>query len=168
MNLKKFTTLLFVLLFATASVVFAANNTRNVYSVYSDNFNGAHFYGLDDNVPESDIDGIKFDVWADQWTPGGTMLSESVESTSGDPAPEGNKYMRYTWKQYTWAGCGYTRINKNVLYYGNGKFTGRLIICFQISRHIHEHFIYRINMDIFGSYVFQIYIVDVCTDFHVS
>ena len=109
MNLKRFTTLLFVLLFATASVVFAANNTRNVYSVYSDNFNGAHFYGEYDDVPESDIDGIKFDVWADQWTPGGTMLSESVESTSGDPAPEGNKYMRYTWKQYTWAGCGYTR-----------------------------------------------------------
>lgn len=109
MNFKKFISLLFVFLFATATVVFAANNTRNVYSVYSDNFNGAHFYGLNDNVPESDTDGIKFDVWEDQWTPGGTLASESVESSATDPAPEGNKYMRYTWKQYTWTGCGYTR-----------------------------------------------------------
>ncbi len=109
MNFKKVLSLSFVFLFATASVAFPANNTRNVYSVYSDNFNGAHFYGVNDNIPESDTDAIKFDIWEDQWTPGGTMTSESVESSAGDLAPEGNRYMRFKWKQYTWAGCGYTR-----------------------------------------------------------
>ena len=57
MNFKKFLSLLSVMLFGTA-VVFAANNTRNVYSVYSDNFNGAHF-----DASSSDDDSIHLYPW---------------------------------------------------------------------------------------------------------
>ncbi len=122
MNFKKFISLSVVLLGA-ASVAFAAAGDRNVYSVFSENFNGAHFYGENDNVPVSDGDGIKFDVWADNWTPGGTMTSETIESSSGNLAPEGNYYMRYKWGQYTWVGCAYTR-KKNVTDNANIDMTG--------------------------------------------
>ena len=121
MNLKKFTTLLFVLLFATATVVFAANNTRNVYSVYSDNFNGAHIYDAGDSIPTSDTDGIKFYPWStSDWEPANPhiiMGATTIDGTASDPAPEGKQYIRYLWgsveQSYstTYVGCSYTRIS---------------------------------------------------------
>ena len=89
MNLKKVISLLFVSLFATASFVFAANNNRNVYSVYSDNFIGAHIYGDTVPVPGTDEDGIKFYPWKATWiTPNKIIMSATtVDGTDSDPAP---------------------------------------------------------------------------------
>ena len=53
MNFRNFILSLFVLLFALSSVVLAANNTRNVYSVYTDSFNGIHL-----DAPSSDADSV--------------------------------------------------------------------------------------------------------------
>lgn len=113
MNLKKFVSLLLFILLGVSSFVVAesVNNKRNVYSVYSDNFNGVHFYDYENNpnVPEDDGDGIKFDIWNDQWTPNGTMRSTTIYSSDGDIAPEGKSYTRYIFGEYTWAGCAYAR-----------------------------------------------------------
>ena len=118
MNLKKVISLLFVSLFATASFVFAANNNRNVYSVYSDNFIGAHIYGDTVPVPGTDEDGIKFYPWKATWiTPNKIIMSATtVDGTDSDPAPEGKQYMRYLWGSEeddfstTYVGCSYTRV----------------------------------------------------------
>ena len=119
MNFKKFVSLLFVMFFVTA-VVFAANNTRNVYSVYSDNFNGAHMYGVNDSVPSSDTDGIKFYPWdTSGWDPNPhiIMSATTIDGTASDPAPEGKQYVRYLWgsveQSYstTYVGCSYTRVS---------------------------------------------------------
>lgn len=86
MNFKKFISLFFVLLLGMSSSVFAANNNRNIYSVYSDNFNGANFYAVEDIIPASDVDGIKEYHWN----------SKIVVSPQTDGVLEGVKYSRYT------------------------------------------------------------------------
>ncbi len=86
MNFKNFILSLFVLLFALSSVVLAANNTRNVYSVYSDNFTGAHFYGESVTVPSSDEDGMKEYHWN----------QKMVVTPQSDGVVEGVQYSRYT------------------------------------------------------------------------
>jgi hypothetical protein len=64
MNFKKFLSLLFVMLLGMSTFAFAegeSNIGRGVYSIYSDTFNGAHFYGTD--VPDTDYDGMKEHHW---------------------------------------------------------------------------------------------------------
>lgn len=120
MNLKKVISLSFVLLFGTTVVAFAANNNRNVYSIYSDNFNGAHIYDASVSVPTTDTDGIKVYPWKTEWqTPSHlTMTVDTVIAPETDPAPEGKEYMKCLWGStegtnpytYNYAGCGYTRV----------------------------------------------------------
>ena len=121
MNFKRFISLLFIMLFGTTAFVFAANNTRNVYSVYSDNFIGANIYGETDNIPTSDTDGIKFYPWdTSDWDPNNPhiiMSATAVDGTDSDPAPEGKQYVRYLWgsveQSYStkYVGCSYTRVS---------------------------------------------------------
>ena len=120
MNSKKFLSLLFVLLLGAGSVAFAANNARNVYSVYSDNFNGAHIYGASDSIPASDKDGLKIYPWKTEWqTPSHlTMTISAANATDTDPAPEGKEYLRCFWGSmegttpytYNYVGCGFNSI----------------------------------------------------------
>jgi len=120
MNLKKLASLLFVLLLGAGSVAFAANNTRNVYSVYSDNFNGAHIYGAGDSIPTSDKDGLKIYPWKTEWqTPSHlTMTISAAYATDSDPAPEGKGFLRCFWGSmegstpytYNYVGCGFNSI----------------------------------------------------------
>lgn len=100
MNLKKFITLLFIMLLGASSIVFAANNTRNVYSVYSDNFNGAHFYGTSDTIPSSDEDGIKEYHWNNQIQ----VSTQSIGSV------EGPQYSTYKITTTQWDVIAYTPI----------------------------------------------------------
>ena len=98
MNLKKSISL-FVMLFAATTLAFAANNTRNVYSVYSDNFNGSHF-----DAADSDEDSIKHYTWS------GTITPSSVNTN----APGGKEYTRLSWVgNLNWNGCGWTSTNSN-------------------------------------------------------
>ena len=89
MNFRNFILSLFVLLFALSSVVLAANNTRNVYSVYTDSFNGIHL-----DAPSSDADSVQFQLWDNQSMTGETMSDTPVEGqfysklTNGTPHPE--------------------------------------------------------------------------------
>ncbi|MBR3627381.1 MAG: hypothetical protein IKN42_00885 [Elusimicrobia bacterium] len=117
MNFKKFISLLFIMLLGVSSFVFAANNNRNVYSVYSDNFIGAHIYGDTVSIPGSDTDGIKFYPWKATWiTPNKIIMSATTIDSADDPAPEGKQYMRYLWGSAeddfttTYVGCSYTRV----------------------------------------------------------
>ncbi len=91
MEFKKVISLLFVSLFATASVVFAANNNRNVYSVYSENFNGVH-----PDASASDVDSIQFQLWSNQSMSGSTKTADPVEgkaySRLTNDTPSGGKY----------------------------------------------------------------------------
>ena len=102
MNFKKFISSLFVL-FATATVAFAANNTRNVYSVYSDNFNGTHY-----GAPSSDVDAVEFQLWANQ-----SMYGE----TKTDTPIEGKNYSRLT--------NGAPDIPHSIWKYGGGGFASK-------------------------------------------
>lgn len=91
MNFKKVISLLFVSLFVTASVVFAANNNRNVYSVYSENFNGVH-----PDAGSSDADSIQFQLWSNQSMSGSTETIDPVEgkaySRLTNDTPSGGRY----------------------------------------------------------------------------
>lgn len=106
MNLKKFISLFFVLLLGMTSSVFAANNNRNVYSVYSDNFNGTHY-----DAPSSDADSVEFQLWANQSMTGETKADTPIEGkfysklTNGTPNPGAG-----IWK---YGGGGYVSINSN-------------------------------------------------------
>jgi len=124
MNLKKFLSLLFVLLLGAGSISFAANNTRNVYSVFSDNFNGIHF-----DAPSSDTDSVGFQLWKDQSMTGETMSDTPIEGksysklTNGTPDPDHS-----IWK---YGGGGFVSTNSNgyndmsAYYDGNIKFYAR-------------------------------------------
>lgn len=105
MNLKKFVLLLFVTLLGASSFVLAANNTRNVYSVYSDNFNGAHIYG--GTVASGDEDGAKIDLWNQ-----GNGL-ELIPSYSG--GIEGKEYITYKIKANVWDVVSYSPYNNSGL-----------------------------------------------------
>lgn len=119
MNFKKFISLLFVLLFATASVVVAANNTRNVYSVYSDNFNGTHYGAVN-----SDEDAVEFQLWANQSMFGETKTDTPVEGksysklTNGTPHPESQ-----IWK---YGGGGFASTNSRKYIDMSGYYGGEL------------------------------------------
>ncbi|MCR4662747.1 MAG: hypothetical protein K5622_02520 [Endomicrobiaceae bacterium] len=120
MNLKKFISLLFVMLLGASSFVLADNNTRNVYSIYSENFNGAHIYDVSAAIPTTDKDGIKVYPWKTDWqTPSHlTMTVATAYDTVEDPAPEGKEYLKCFWGSmegttpytYNYAGCGFNRI----------------------------------------------------------
>lgn len=87
MKLEKLLSLSFVMLLGLSSVVFADNDSnigRNVYSIYSDNFNGSHFYGTD--VPDTDFDGMKEHHW-----------NQKIQvTTASDGVQEGSKYLKYS------------------------------------------------------------------------
>ncbi|MBO7431463.1 MAG: hypothetical protein J6U02_01020 [Elusimicrobia bacterium] len=120
MNLKKVISLSFVLLLGASSFVLADNNTRNVYSIYSDNFNGAHIYDAEASIPGTDKDGVKIYPWKTDWqTPSHlTMTIAAAYATDTDPAPEGREYLKCFWGSmegtapytYNYAGCGFNRI----------------------------------------------------------
>lgn len=124
MNLKKFISLLFVLLLGAGSVAFAANNTRNVYSVYSDNFSGAHGYGYGQSVA-SDYDAVENQHWQ-------YMNCDEITNDEAN-APEGKTYIRcgVATNVSGWAGRGYAATNsggvKDMRAYKNGsvKFLAR-------------------------------------------
>ncbi len=105
MNFRNFILSLFVLLFALSSVVLAANNTRNVYSVYSDNFEGAHIYGS--TVASGDEDGVKIDLWNR-----GNGL-DLIPSYSG--GIEGKEYITYSIKANVWDVVSYSPYNNSGL-----------------------------------------------------
>ena len=119
MNFKKLISLLFVLLFATASVVVAANNTRNVYSVYSDNFNGTHYGAVN-----SDEDAVEFQLWANQSMYGVTKTDTPIEGksysrlTNGVPHPESQ-----IWK---YGGGGFASTNSKKYIDMSGYYGGEL------------------------------------------
>ena len=121
MNLKKFISLLFVLLSAT-SVVFAANNTRNAYSVYSDNFNGTHY-----GAPSSDADSVEFQLWSNQSMSGETKTDTPIEGksysrlTNGTPHPE-----IQIWK---YGGGGFASTNSSGHHDMSGYYGGELKFC---------------------------------------
>lgn len=105
MNFKRFISLLFIMLFGTTAFVFAANNTRNVYSVYSDNFNGAHIYGVDDTIPSSDEDGVKIDLW--------TQKLNIIANASG--GIEGREYVTFKIQSTQWDVVSYAPKNNSGL-----------------------------------------------------
>lgn len=105
MNFKKFISLLFIMLFGTTAFVFAANNTRNVYSVYSDNFNGAHIYGVDDTIPSSDEDGVKIDLW--------NQKLNIIANASG--GIEGREYVTFKIQSTQWDVVSYAPKNNSGL-----------------------------------------------------
>lgn len=87
MKLKKFLSLLFFVLFGITAFVFADDNSnigRNVYGIFSDTFNGSHFYGTD--VPTTDFDGMKEHHW-----------NQKIQvTTASDGVQEGIKYLKYS------------------------------------------------------------------------
>ena len=104
MNLKKIISLLFVSLFVTTSVAIAANNNRNVYSVFSENFNGAH-----PDASSSDEDSVQFQLWSNQSMHGDTMT---------DNPPEGQSYSKLTnltpsGGRYKYGGGGFVSTNSS-------------------------------------------------------
>ena len=105
MGLKKVISLIFVMLFGITSVVFAANNNRNVYSIYSDNFNGAHIYGVDDTIPSSDEDGVKIDLW--------NQKLNIIANASG--GIEGREYVTFKIQSTQWDLVSYAPKNNSGL-----------------------------------------------------
>ena len=106
MNFKKVISLLFVSLFATASFVFAANNNRNTYSVYSENFNGVH-----SDASASDPDAVEIQLWSNQ-----SMYGDSTPKT--DTPMEGKDYFRLIngtpgGGKYAYGGGGFVSINSS-------------------------------------------------------
>ena len=125
MNFKKFISLSVVLLGA-ASVVFAANNTRNVYSVYSNNFNGAHY-----GASASDADSVEFQLWANQ-----SMYGETKEDTP----VEGKTYSRLingapdpTHSIWKYGGGGFVSTNSGGRHDMSGYYGGELKFCVRSS-----------------------------------
>ena len=119
MDFKKFISLLFVFLFATATVVLAGNNTRNVYSVYSDNFNGTHYGAV-----SSDEDAVEFQLWANQ-----SMYGE----TKTDTPAEGKSYSKLTTGApdiphsiWIYGGVGFASINTGRSVNMSGYYGGEL------------------------------------------
>ena len=105
MNFKKIISLLCIILLGASSFVFAANNNRNVYSVYSDNFNGAHIY--DGTVTSGDEDGLKIDLWNQ-----GNGLNLIPSSSGGI---EGKEYISYSIKANVWDVVSYAPYNSSGL-----------------------------------------------------
>ena len=89
MKLKSFISLFLVTMLVSVTAVFAANNERNVYSVYSDNFNGSH-----PDAPAEDSDSVTFMLWSNQSMTGATMADTPIEGmfysklTCGTPDPD--------------------------------------------------------------------------------
>ena len=120
MNLKKVISLSFVLFLGASSFVLAGNNTRNVYSIYSDNIDGAHIYDVSVSIPNDDTDGIKVYPWKTDWQNPShlTMTVEAIHAAETDSAPEGKEYLKCFWGStegttpytYNYAGCGFNRI----------------------------------------------------------
>ena len=106
MNLKKFLSFLFVLLLGVGSLSFAANNTRNVYSVFSDSFNGIHF-----DAPSSDTDSVSFMLWSDQSMTGETMSDTPAEGQFYSKLTNGEPDISHSiWK---YGGGGFVSTNSN-------------------------------------------------------
>ncbi len=118
MNFKKFISLSVVLLGAV-SVAFAAAGDRNVYSVYSDNFNGTHY-----GAPSSDADSVEFQLWANQSMKGETKTDTPIEGksysrlTNGTPDP--------THQIWQYGGGGYASTNSGGRHDMSGYYGGEL------------------------------------------
>lgn len=126
MKLKSFISLFLVAMLVSVSVVFAANNERNVYSVYSDNFNGSH-----PDAPAEDSDSVTFMLWSNQSMTGATMADTPIEGmfysklTCGTPDPDSGIW--------SYGGGGYMSTNSSEYIDMSAYYGGVLKFCVRSS-----------------------------------